>query len=38
MDNVLTAEPLSQAMPQMPQSVKNYGVTTKKALAPLLLI
>src|SRR4029077_363951 len=27
------------AMPQMPQSVKNYGVTVKKALAfPLLVI
>src|SRR5213076_2012629 len=29
----------SQALPQMPQSVKNYGVTVKKALAfPLLII
>src|SRR4051794_30583368 len=39
MDNVLTQNRLSQAMPQMPQSVKNYGVTVKKALAfPLLII
>ncbi len=39
MDNVLTQNRVSQAMPQMPQSVKNYGVTVKKALAfPLLII
>ena len=39
MDNVLTQNRLSQAMPQLPQSVKNYGVTVKKALAfPLLII
>jgi HAE1 family hydrophobic/amphiphilic exporter-1 len=39
MANVLTQNRLSQAMPQMPQSVKNYGVTVKKALAfPLLII
>jgi hydrophobe/amphiphile efflux-1 (HAE1) family protein len=39
MDNVLTQNRVSQAMPLMPQSVKNYGVTVKKALAfPLLII
>src|SRR5262250_3722790 len=39
MDNVLTQNRVSQGMPQMPQSVKNYGVTVKKALAfPLLII
>src|SRR6476659_602413 len=39
MDNVFTQNRVSQAMPQMPQSVKNYGVTVKKALAfPLLVI
>src|SRR3954466_13870425 len=39
MDNVLTQNRVSQAQPQMPQSVKNYGVTVKKALAfPLLVI
>jgi hydrophobic/amphiphilic exporter-1 (mainly G- bacteria), HAE1 family len=39
MDNVLTQNRLSEAMPQLPQSVKNYGVTVKKALAfPLLII
>ena len=33
------AEQLSEAMPQLPQSVKNYGVAVKKALAfPLLVI
>jgi HAE1 family hydrophobic/amphiphilic exporter-1 len=33
------AEPRVRAMPQMPQSVKNYGVTVKKALAfPLLVL
>jgi hydrophobic/amphiphilic exporter-1 (mainly G- bacteria), HAE1 family len=39
MDNVLTQNKLSEAMPQLPQSVKNYGVAVKKALAfPLLVI
>src|SRR5512136_2153811 len=39
MDNVLTQNKLSEAMPQMPQSVKNYGVAVKKSLAfPLLVI
>src|SRR5215475_7687223 len=39
MNNVLTQNRVSQAMPQMPQSVKNYGVSVKKALAfPLLII
>ena len=39
MDNVLTQNRVSQAQPQMPQSVKNYGVTVKKALAfPLLVL
>src|SRR5215212_7904967 len=39
MDNVLTQNRVSQALPQMPQSVKNYGVTVKKALAfPLLVL
>src|SRR5829696_830019 len=39
MDNVLTQNRVSQAQPQMPQSVKNYGVSVKKALAfPLLVI
>jgi HAE1 family hydrophobic/amphiphilic exporter-1 len=39
MDNVLTQNRVSQAQPQMPQSVKNYGVTVKKALAfPALVI
>jgi HAE1 family hydrophobic/amphiphilic exporter-1 len=39
MANVLTQNKLSEAMPQMPQSVKNYGVTVKKALAfPLLIL
>ena len=39
MDNVFTQNRVSQAMPQLPQSVKNYGVTVKKALAfPLLVI
>src|SRR5499427_6080686 len=39
MDNVLTQNRVSQAMPQMPTSVKNYGVSVKKALAfPLLVI
>jgi len=39
MNNVLTQNRVSQGMPQMPQSVKNYGVMVKKALAfPLLVI
>src|SRR3954467_3972640 len=39
MDNVFTQNRVSQALPQMPQPVKNYGVTVKKALAfPLLII
>src|SRR5215470_13440148 len=39
MNNVLTQNRVSQGMPQMPQSVKNYGVSVKKALAfPLLVI
>jgi hydrophobe/amphiphile efflux-1 (HAE1) family protein len=39
MDNVLTQNRVSQAQPQMPSSVKNYGVSVKKALAfPLLVI
>src|SRR6187549_1139982 len=39
MDNVFTQNRVSEAMPQMPQSVKNYGVTVKKALPfPLLVM
>src|SRR5262245_24668112 len=39
MDNVLTQNRVSQAQPQLPASVKNYGVSVKKALAfPLLVI
>jgi HAE1 family hydrophobic/amphiphilic exporter-1 len=39
MDNVLTQNKLSEATPQLPQSVKNYGVAVKKSLAfPLLVI
>jgi hydrophobic/amphiphilic exporter-1 (mainly G- bacteria), HAE1 family len=39
MDNVLTQNRVSEATPQLPQSVKNYGVAVKKALAfPLLVI
>src|SRR3954465_9835837 len=39
MANVFTQNRVSEAMPQMPQSVKNYGVTVKKALPfPLLVI
>ena len=30
MDNVLTQNRVSQAQPQMPQSVKNYGVSVKR--------
>ena len=37
MDNVLTQNRVSEAMPMLPQSVKNYGVAVKKALPfPLL--
>src|SRR6476620_4736370 len=39
MNNVLTQNRVSQGMPQMPQSVKNYGVSVKKALPfPLSVI
>src|SRR5499426_2700121 len=39
MANVLTQNRVSEASPQLPQSVKNYGVSVKKALAfPLLVI
>ena len=39
MANVLTQNRVSEAMPQLPQSVKNYGVSVKKALPfPLLVI
>ncbi len=39
MDNVLTQNRVSQAMPLMPQPVKQYGVTVKKSLAfPLMVI
>src|SRR6478672_1536755 len=39
MNNVLTQNRVNQAMPQMPQAVKNYGVSVKKALAfPLMII
>ena len=39
MSNVLTQNRVSEGMPQMPQSVKNYGVSVKKALAfPLLVL
>jgi hydrophobe/amphiphile efflux-1 (HAE1) family protein len=39
MNNVLTQNRVSQAQPQMPQSVKNYGVSVKKSLAfPLLVL
>src|SRR5438552_8642245 len=39
MDNVLTQNRVSQALPQMPQPVKQYGVTVKKSLAfPLMVI
>ena len=39
MANVLTQNKVSEATPQLPQSVKNYGVAVKKALAfPLLVI
>src|SRR5258706_11645386 len=32
MDNVFTQSRVSEAMPQMPQSVKNYAVTAKKRM------
>src|SRR4051812_28754950 len=39
MDNVLTQNRVSQAQPQMPQPVKQYGVTVKKSLAfPLMVV
>lgn len=39
MDNVLTQNRVSEATPQLPQAVKNYGVSVKKALAfPLMVI
>ena len=39
MANVLTQNRVSEAMPQLPQSVKNYGVSVKKALAfPLMIL
>jgi hydrophobe/amphiphile efflux-1 (HAE1) family protein len=39
MDNVLTQNRVSEGTPQLPQSVKNYGVSVKKALAfPLMVI
>src|SRR5947207_2456519 len=39
MDNVLTQNRVSQAQPQMPQAVKQYGVTVKKSLAfPLMVV
>jgi HAE1 family hydrophobic/amphiphilic exporter-1 len=39
MANVLTQNKLSEAMPQLPASVKTYGVAVKKALAfPLMVI
>src|SRR5437667_12110401 len=39
MNNVLTQNRVSQALPQMPQSVKQYGVTVKKSLAfPLMVM
>src|SRR6476469_1134780 len=38
MDNVFTQNRVSEAQPQMPQAVKNYGVTVKNALALPLLV
>jgi len=38
MDNVLTQNRVSQAMAILPQDVKTYGVTTKKAMPSPLLI
>src|SRR5436190_12366357 len=39
MDNVLTQNRVSQALPQMPQSVKQYGVTVKKSLVvPVMVV
>ncbi|MBP8029936.1 MAG: efflux RND transporter permease subunit [Pseudomonadales bacterium] len=39
MSNVLTQNRLSQAMPSLPQSVKEYGVSVKKSLSfPLVLV
>jgi hydrophobic/amphiphilic exporter-1 (mainly G- bacteria), HAE1 family len=37
--NVLTQNRVSEAMPSLPQSVKNYGVSVKKSLSfPLLVV
>jgi hydrophobe/amphiphile efflux-1 (HAE1) family protein len=39
MANVLAQNRVSEATPQLPQSVKNYGVSVKKSLAfPLLIV
>src|ERR1051325_7657010 len=39
MDKVLTQNRVSQAEPQMPQPVKQYGITVKKSLAfPLMVL
>jgi len=39
MANVLTQNRVSEAMPSLPQSVKNFGVSVKKSLAfPLMII
>ena len=39
MNNVLTQNRVSQAEPQMPQPVKQYGITVKKSLAmPLMIV
>ena len=39
MANVLTQNRVSEAMPTLPQAVKNYGVSVKKSLAfPLLVV
>ncbi|MBK8287561.1 MAG: multidrug efflux RND transporter permease subunit [Cellvibrionales bacterium] len=39
MSNVLTQNRLQQAMPSLPQSVKEYGVSVKKSLSfPLVLV
>jgi HAE1 family hydrophobic/amphiphilic exporter-1 len=39
MANVLTQNRVSEAMPALPQTVKNYGVSVKKSLAfPLMII
>jgi HAE1 family hydrophobic/amphiphilic exporter-1 len=39
MNNVLTQNRVSEAMPQLPQAVKNFGVAVKKSLDfPLLIV